>query len=77
MKYSSEMEGVYASMEGYNPGKKRNVLIVLDHMVVDIISNKKPHSAVLNRDRKLNVSLICIPRSYFPAPKDVVLHTTQ
>lgn len=41
MKYSSEMKGVYASMEDYNPGKKRNVLIVLDDMVVDVISNKK------------------------------------
>ena len=39
------MDGVYSSIEAYNPRKKTKVLIVVD-MIADMISNKKLHSVV-------------------------------
>ena len=35
------MDGIYKSIEEYNPNKKRKVLIVLDDMIADMPFNKK------------------------------------
>ena len=35
------MQDVYKNIEEYNLGKKRKVLIVLNDMIADMISNKK------------------------------------
>ena len=32
---------VCKNIEGYNPGKKRKILIVFDDMIADMINNKK------------------------------------
>ena len=48
-------------------------------MIADMPSNKKLNSAVTElfiRGRKLNISLVYIPQSYFKVPKDVRLNTT-
>ena len=70
------MNDVYKSIEEYNPGKKRKVLIVFDDMIVDIISNKKLQPVVTElfiRGRKLNISLVFVTQSYLPIPKDITL----
>ena len=59
-------------MKGYKPNKKRKILIVFDHIIVDMLSNEKPNPIVTElfvRGRKLNISLISITKSYFAVPK--------
>ena len=43
-----------------NPNKKRNILVVFDDVIAEMLSNKKFHPIVTEifiRDRKLNISL--------------------
>ena len=40
MEYSNDMQDVYKNIEDYNPGKKRELLIVFDDMIADMINNK-------------------------------------
>ena len=52
--------------------KKRKILIVFDDMIADMLSNKKLNPIVTElfiRDRKLNISLFFITKSYFAVPK--------
>ena len=60
------MQDVYKNIDEYNPGKKRQILIVFDDMIADMINNKKFNSVV----RKLDISIVFITQSYFK-----VLHT--
>ena len=46
MEYSNDMEDVYKNIENYNPGKKRNILILFDDMIADMINNKKLNPVV-------------------------------
>ena len=74
------MLNVYKNIEDYNPDKKREVLIVFDDMIADMINNKKLNPKVTElfiRGRKLNISLIFITQSYFKVPKDVRLNFTH
>ena len=41
MNYSNDMQDVCKSIEEYNPGEKRKILIVFDDMIADMINNKK------------------------------------
>ena len=41
IEYSNNMQHVYKNIEGYNPGKKRKILIVFDDMIADMVNNKK------------------------------------
>ena len=34
------MDDIYLNIEEYNPNKKRKILIVFDHMIVYMLSNK-------------------------------------
>ena len=55
------MDGIYKSIEEYNPNKKRKILIVLDDMTADMLSNKKLNPIVIElfiRGRKLNSYLV-------------------
>ena len=66
------MQHVYKNIEEYNPGKKRKVLIVIDEVITNMISNKKLNSLttkIFSRDRKLNILLVAITQSYFKVPK--------
>ena len=68
------MEDVYKDIEEYNLGKKRNVLIVFDDMIADMINNTKLNPVVTElfiRGRRLNISIVFITQSYFKVPKDV------
>ena len=49
-------------------------------MIADMINNKKLHPVVTElfiSGRKLNVSNVFIPQSYFKVPKDVRLNSTH
>ena len=41
IEYSAYMNDVYNNIDDYNPTRKRNILIVFDDMITDIMSNKK------------------------------------
>ena len=64
---SNTMDDVYENTDEYNPTRKRKVLIVFDNMIAGIMANKKFQAVVkelLNRCRKLNISLVFITQSY-------------
>ena len=71
------MVDIYKNIEDYNPNEKREILLVFDDMIVNILSNKKLNPIVTElfiRDRKLNMSLVYITHSYFAVPKDIRLY---
>ena len=41
IEYQNDMDDIYKNIEGYNPNKKRKILIVFDNMIADMLSNKK------------------------------------
>ena len=41
IEYSSDMNDTYENIEENNPNKERKILIVFDHMIADMLSNKK------------------------------------
>ena len=52
------MQDVSKNIDEYNPGKKRQQLIVFGDMIADIISNTKSNTNVTElfiRGRKLNI----------------------
>ena len=66
------MQNVYKKIEEYNIGITREILIVFDDMIADMINNEKLNPFVTElfiRDRKLNISIIFITQSYFKVPK--------
>ena len=78
--YSNNMQDVFKNIEECNIGKERQILIVFDDMIADLINNKKLNSVVTElfiSGRKLNVSLVLITQSYFKVPKNVKLNTTH
>ena len=67
------MDDIYKNIEGYNPNKKRKILIVFDDIIADMLSNKKLNLIVPElfiRRRKLNIS-------YFAVPKNIKLNSTH
>ena len=46
MEYSNDMGDVYKSIENYNPGKKRKILVVFDDIIADMINKKKRNPVV-------------------------------
>ena len=58
---SNTIDDVYEDIDGYNPTRKRKILIVFVDMIADIMSNKKYRYVLKElfiRCRKLNISLI-------------------
>ena len=39
--YSNDMDDIYKNIEGQNPNKKWNILIVFDNVIADMLSNEK------------------------------------
>ena len=63
-----------------NPYKKRKILIIFDHMIAVVLSNKKFNPTVTElfiRGRKLNTSLVFITQSYFAVPQNIWLNSTE
>ena len=74
------MQDVYKNIEKYNPNKERQVLIVFDDMIADLINNKKFNPVVTElfiRGRTLNICIVFITQAYFKVPKEVRLNTTH
>ena len=74
------MDDVYENIDDYNPSRKRNILIVFDDMIADIMTNKKFQTIIkelFTSCRKLSISLVFITQSYFSVPKDVRLNSTH
>ena len=74
IEYSNEMNEIYTSIEAYNPNKKRKILIVFDHIIADMLRNKKINQIVTElfiRGRKLNINLVFIIQSYLAETKDI------
>ena len=72
--YLNNMQDVYKIINEHKPKLKWNVLIVLDDMIADMISNKKLNQLVRElfiRGIKLNTSTVYITQSYFPEAKHV------
>ena len=64
---------IYKNIEEYNPNKKLKTLIVFDHMITDMLSNKKLNAIITGlfiRGRKLNIFLAFITKFYFDVPKN-------
>ena len=40
------MDNIYKNVVEYNPSKKRKILIVIDDMIADMLSNKKLNPTV-------------------------------
>ena len=75
---SNTMDDAYENINDYNSSRKRNILIIFNDMILDIMSNKKFQAIIKKlfiRCRKLNISLAFITQSYFSVPKDVRLNT--
>ena len=80
IEYSNTMDDVYKNIDDYNPNRRRKILIVLDDMIADIMTNKKFQAIIKElfiRCRKINISLVFITQSYFSVPKDVRLNSTH
>ena len=75
---SNMMDDVYENINNRDSSRKRNILIVFDEMIADIMTNKKFHAIIKEmfiRCIKLNISLVFITQSYFSVPKDVRLNS--
>ena len=74
------MQDIYKNIDEYNEDKERKILIVLDDMIANMISNKKLNSIITElfiRGRKLNIYLVFVTQAYFKVPKDVRLNSTH
>ena len=80
IKYSNTMDNVYNNIDDYNPKRKRNILIVFDDMIADIMTNKIFQAITKElfiSCRKLNIYLVFITQSYFSFPKEVRFISTH
>ena len=78
--YLNEMQDVYKNIEECNIDKEREILIVFDDMIADMINSKKLNSIVTKlfiRDRKLKISVAFVTHSYIKVPKDLILNSTH
>ena len=67
------------TLEEYNPNKKCKILIAFDHVIANVLNNKKLNPIVAKlfiRARNLKISLIFITKSYFTVPKSIRLNST-
>ena len=78
VEYLNEIDDIYKIIKEYHPNKKRKILIVFDEMIAEILSNKKLNLIVTElfiRERKQNISLVCMKQSHFAVPKSVRLNS--
>ena len=80
IEYSNDMNDVLDDINKYNKNRDKNVLIIFDDMIADIMRSEKFKAIVKElfiRCRKLNISIAFITRSYFRPPKDARLNSTH
>ena len=71
------MDDVLDDINNCNKNRDKKVLIVFDDMIADIEYNKRIIKELFYRARKINVSIVFIPQSYFRALKDARLNSTH
>ena len=69
--YLQTIDYVCENLEDYNPSEERKVLIVFDDIIADVEVTE-----LFLKDRKLNISLVFVSKSYFKVPKTVRLNHT-
>ena len=72
--FSNTVDEVFENVDNYNPCRKKKILVLLDEMIADIMTNKKRQAIIKEkfiRCRKFNTLLVFIMQSYFFVPKDV------
>ena len=65
---SNTMDDFYENTDGYNRNRQRNISIVFDDMIAEIMTNKKFQGKIkelLIRCWKLNISLVFITALFF------------
>ena len=80
IEYSNAMDDAYNNIDDYNLKRKRKILFAVDDMIADITTNKRFQAIIKElfiRSRKLNMSLVFIPQSYFSVSKEVRLNSTH
>ena len=73
IEYSNDMDDVFDNINNYNKNRDKNVLIMSEDMIADIMRSEKFKAIVKKlfiRCRKLNISILFITQSYFRTPKD-------
>ena len=76
IEYSNYMDDNYENIKEYNPNKKREMLIVFDDMIADMLSNKKLNPIVTEafiRGRILNISFVFVTQSLFFCSQHTIL----
>ena len=74
------MDDTYENIDDYNQTSKRQKVIVVDEIIVDIMRNKDFQAIfkeLFIRCKKLNISLAFITQSYLFVPNDVRLNSTH
>ena len=67
------IDDIYKNIEEYNPDKERNILIVFNHMIADMLSDKKFNPILTEpfiRGRQLNNCLVFMTQSYSAGLKE-------
>ena len=80
IEYSNDMNDVLDDINNYNKNRDKNVLIIFDDMIADIMRSEKFKAIVKElfiRCRKLNISIVFITQPYFRTPKDARLNSTH
>ena len=72
------MDDVYSNIDDHNPKRKREIMVVFDDMIADIVTNKRFQAIIKELFiRYQNISLVFITQSYFKTPKDARLNSTH
>ena len=74
------MNDVLEDINNYNKKRDKNVLIIFDDMIADIMRSEKFKAIVkelFTRCRKLNISIVFITQSCFRTPKGARLNSTH
>ena len=79
IEYSNDMDDVLDDINNHNKNRDKNVLIIFDDMIADVMRIEKFKAIVKElfiRCRKLNISIAFITQSYFRTPIDARLNIT-
>ena len=77
---SNDMNNVLEDINNYNKNRDKEVLIIFDDMIADIMRSEKFKAIVKElfiRCRKLNTFIVFITQSYFRTPEDARLNNTH
>ena len=80
IEYSNDMKDLLEDINNYNKNRDKNVLIIFDDMIADIMRSETFKAIVKElfiSCRILNISIVFITQSYFRTPKDARLNSTH